>query len=174
MGQPSESEKVRGYILSQANKLSLPDLVAKVRTDTAPLREIVATVPADRLFERPADEDWSAAEVFTHILDMNDTGAAAIVGILDHGAVPGTIRDLMAAGTRDGLATASDYWDAFEAPREALLARVLKAKGDERLDLKITHPMFGELSWREWLLFMRVHDLDHMRQLQTISTLFAT
>ena len=35
-------------------------------------------------------EDWSAAEVFTHILDMNDTGAAAIVGILDHGAVPGT------------------------------------------------------------------------------------
>jgi hypothetical protein len=29
------------------------------------------------------------------------------------------------------------------------------------------------LSWREWLLFMRVHDLDHMRQLQAITQHFA-
>jgi len=41
------------------------------------------------------------------------------------------------------------------------------------LQVKITHRQFGPLSWREWLLFMRVHDLDHMRQLQAISRHFA-
>ncbi|MBK9341723.1 MAG: hypothetical protein IPN07_01475 [Dehalococcoidia bacterium] len=46
---------------------------------------------------------------------------------------------------------------------------MLQAKGDEHLDVKMTHSWFGEFSWREWFLFMRVHDLDHMRQLQAIA-----
>src|SRR5687767_11409921 len=48
-----EDLRVRGYLLSQANKLSIPDLVEKVRRDTLPLREAAAAVPADRFFERP-------------------------------------------------------------------------------------------------------------------------
>jgi len=39
--------------------------------------------------------------------------------------------------------------------------------------VKMKHPWFGEFSWREWLLFMRVHDLDHARQLQAIAAAFA-
>ncbi|MBI2767700.1 MAG: DinB family protein [Chloroflexi bacterium] len=167
MGQPTEAERVRGYILTQANKLTIPELVSKVRIDTAPLREAAASVPAAHFFDRPASEDWSAAEVFTHILDMNDRGADAIQNILDGGGLPSTLTDLMTAGTREGLVTAEDYWQAYQSKREDLLARVLRAQGNEHLDVKITHTTFGPLSWREWLLFMRVHDLDHMRQLQT-------
>ncbi len=172
MTQATESDRVRSYILAQANKLSLPDLVAKVRNDTAPLQQAAAAVPPSRFFERPASEDWSAAEVFTHILDMNDIGAASIEGILHGGAVPSTVRDLMTAGTRDGLSTAADYWQAYLLRREALLDRVLQANGDEHLEVTITHPQFGAFSWREWLLFMRVHDLDHMRQLEAIKAQF--
>ena len=29
--------------------------------------------------------------------------------------------------------------------------------------------MFGPLNWRETLLFMRLHDLDHAGQLETIA-----
>ena len=39
MGQPTEAERVRSYVLTQANKLTIPVLVDKVRADTAPLRE---------------------------------------------------------------------------------------------------------------------------------------
>ena len=56
--------------------------------------------------------------------------------------------------------------------REPFYARVLEWRGDEHLDVKITHPAFGPLSWREWLLFMRVHDLDHMRQIEAIADRF--
>lgn len=171
--QQTEDERVRSYLLAQANKLSIPELVEKVRRDVLPLQEVAATVPPDRFFERPGHDDWSAAEVFTHILEMNERGAQAIEGVLDHGTLPPPIDDVMSGATRGDLRTAADYWQAYQARREQLLDRALEASGDEHLDVKITHNQFGALSWREWLLFMRVHDLDHMRQLQAITQHFA-
>lgn len=173
MTQQPEAERIRSYVLAQANKLTIPDLVAKVRADTAPLRDAAAAIPAARFFERPQAEDWSAAEVFTHILEMNEAGAAAIASVLETGALPGTVQDVMSGHSREGLRTADDYWQAYQRGREPLLDRVVQADGDEHLDAKITHPTFGPFSWREWLLFMRVHDLDHMRQLQAIAAAFA-
>jgi hypothetical protein len=168
-----ETQRVRGYILSQANKLSIPELVEKVRRDTAPLREAGAAVPADRFTERPGPESWSAAEVYTHILRMNEAGARAIEGILDCGALPPRIDDTISGETSAGLSTAEDYWHAYHQRRERLLARVLASRGDEYLTVNIHHTTFGDFSWREWLLFMRVHDLDHLRQLQAIAARFA-
>lgn len=168
-----EDQRVRAYLLAQANKLSIPDLVEKVRRDVLPLREAAATVPPDRFFERPGPDDWSAAEVLTHILDMNDRGAQAITGILDHGTLPPPISDQMSRQTRPGLHTADDFWQMYLPRREEVLARAVQARGDEHLDVTITHSQFGALSWREWLLFMRVHDLDHLRQLEAVTRHFA-
>ncbi len=169
-----EDDRVRGYIVAQANKLSIPDLVEKVRRDTLPLREVAATVPAAHWYERPASEDWSAAEVFTHILEMNENGTSSIIGIIETGARPERVRDQMTGATREELRDSEQYWAAYIERREQLLSHVLTAKGDEHLDVKITHPQFGAMSWREWLLFMRVHDLDHMRQLQSLASHFAS
>ncbi len=168
-----EDERVRSYLTSQANKLSIPELVEKVRRDVLPLREAAAAVPPDRFFERPGPDDWSAAEVFTHILEMNERGARAIEGILERGTLPPPIDDVMSGAVREDLRTAEAYWGVYQPRREQLLQRALQATGDEHLDVKITHNQFGPLSWREWLLFMRVHDLDHMRQLQAITQHFA-
>lgn len=168
-----QTQRIRDYLITQANRLSVADLVQKLRTDTAPLREIGAAVPQAQFEERPGPDDWSAAEVYTHILEMNERGARAIEGILDTGALPPPISDTITGEIRRQLATAEDYWQVYIARREELLQRALRARGDEHLDIKIVHRQFGALSWREWLLFMRVHDLDHMRQLQTITAHFA-
>jgi hypothetical protein len=174
MTTPTDEDlRVRGYLQTQANKLSIPELVEKVRRDVQPLQEAAAAVPPARFFERPGPDEWSAAEVFTHILEMNERGAQAIEGILDHGTLPPPIDDVMSGATQVDLRTAADYWRVYQARRERLLDRALRAAGDEHLDVKITHNQFGALSWREWLLFMRVHDLDHMRQLQAITQKFA-
>ena len=167
-----QSQQVRGYIIAQAAKLSIPELVAKVRNDVQPLREAAFAVPAVRFAERPAEGDWSAAEVFTHVLEMNEHGAASIEGIIATRSRPPAIADLMTGESRAGLATAADYWAAFSARRESLLATVLASHGDEHPEVTINHPWFGDLSWREWFLFMRVHDLDHTRQIQAIAAAF--
>ena len=56
------------------------------------------------------------------------------------------------------------------ADRETLFARALAADPGARLAETVEHPMFGPLNWRETLLFMRLHDLDHAGQLQQIAT----
>ncbi len=165
----TENERVRGYLIAQAGKLSLTELVDKVRADTVPLREAATAVPGAHFSDRPTDGEWSAAEVWTHILEMNEHGARAITGIIDSGAIPERATDTISGGTRAELATGEQYYDAYLRRREELLASVLEAKGDEHLELKINHQMFGDLNWREWLLFMRVHDLDHLRQLQSVA-----
>jgi hypothetical protein len=37
------------------------------------------------------------------------------------------------------------------------------------LEATIAHPFFGALNWRETLLFMRLHDLDHTGQLAKVA-----
>ena len=163
-----EIQRVRDYLVAQANKLSMPELVEKVRKDTLPLKNLAEASDAGSFRTKPAPDDWSQAEVWTHILQMNDHGAAAITGILDSGVIPPRARDIMTGETREDLATARDYYDTYLTRREALLSRALAARGDEHPEIKINHPLFGDLTWREWLLFMRVHDLDHTRQLQSV------
>lgn len=164
-----EAARVRGYLVSQAHKLSLQQLVEKVRNDALPLQGAADAVPPQRFFERPTSEQWSAAEVFTHILDMSESGADAIEGIIARGAPPEPARDQRPRGPRVGLQTAADYWQVYSERRQRLYERVLAAHGDEHLDMTIEHFLFGPLNWREWLLFMRVHDVDHLRQLQAIA-----
>lgn len=163
-----EAERIRSYLTTQANKLSIPDLVEKVRVDVTPLKQVASLIPAERLTERPAEGEWSAAEVWTHILQMNDHGARAITGILDSGQQPESVRDAISGDTA-GFRSGEEYYEAFLQRREEFLARVVQAKGDEHPAITIHHPMFGDLTWREWLLFMRVHDLDHLRQLQGVA-----
>lgn len=166
----AESDRIRSYLVAQANKLSIPELVEKVRTDSAALRDAGAAVPAAKFEQRPAEGEWSAAEVWTHVLQMSEHGAAAITGILDEGKAPERARDVISGETRSSLGDSEAYWQAYLAVREPLYERVARASGDEHPELKINHPMFGDFTWREWFLFMRVHDLDHMRQLQQIAS----
>src|SRR5215212_6905028 len=114
VSQTDEDQRVRGYLIAQANKLSVPELVEKVRRDVLPLREAAAAVPPDRFFERPSPDDWSAAEVYTHILEMNERGARAIEGILDHGTLPPPIEDVMSGAVREDLRTAEAYWSVYQ------------------------------------------------------------
>jgi len=164
-----EEERVRSYLLGQANKLSIADLVAKVREDCTALEGVGAAVPAGRFHDRPGDGEWSAAEVWTHVLDMNESGRRMITSAIESGVIPERVSDTIAGGARTELTTSGDYWARYLEERELLLDRVSQARGDEHLEAKITHPQFGPFSWREWLLFMRVHDLDHLRQLQSIA-----
>jgi hypothetical protein len=98
---------------------------------------------------------------------MSEHGSGAVLAIIA-GERPGQVSDRISGGDRAALDEPADYWREFESGRERFYAGVLLARGDEHLDVTIAHPTFGALNWREWMLFMRVHDLDHLRQLQAI------
>ncbi len=39
---------------------------------------------------------------------------------------------------------------------------------DASLDARHDHFFFGPLNWKEWLAFQRVHDGDHLQQIEAI------
>jgi uncharacterized damage-inducible protein DinB len=165
-----EQLRIRGYLQAQGAKLSPPELVERVRQAMGQLRECVTAVPGPRFNERPASDEWSANEVMAHVVDAGRRFGGAIVRLLD-GQPPGAPRD---APARDTAPRPLDtWWALLQQDRAGLFERVLRADPTARLDATVEHPFFGPLNWRETLLFMRLHDLDHAGQLQKIAAAVA-
>jgi uncharacterized damage-inducible protein DinB len=166
-----EQLRIRGYLQAQAAKLAPAELVERVRVAMGQLRESLLAVPAARFDERPAAGDWSANEVMAHVVTAGARFAERIVGVLDGRPPGGAVPDVLERGVPEH--TAEDWWSTFAPARERLFARVLSADPAAHPERVIEHPFFGELSWREALLFLRVHDLDHAGQLQKIAAALA-
>jgi len=158
---------IREYLQSQAAKLTVSELAEKVRSDMEPLRAAIDAVPAGAFATAAADGEWSANEVLAHLYATTGEVIRAIDSVIDEGAQPAAIADQI-RGT-DEVRSGDEWWSLLLTDREAFLARVQKATGDEHLDVTWEHRFFGPLNWREWLLFLRIHDIDHARQLQGIA-----
>ena len=157
---------------AQGAKLAPPELVEKVRAAMGQLRESVTSVPAARFNERPATDEWSANEVMAHVVTTGARFAERMVSALDGQAQGAAVADVIERGAPEH--TAQEWWTAFAAEREALFARVLSADPAAHPERVIEHPFFGALNWREALLFLRLHDLDHAGQLQKIASALAS
>lgn len=161
-----EQLRIRGYLQAQAAKLTVAELVEKVRTDQQQVRSAAEALPAERFYDRPAQGEWSANEVMAHVVDSGAAVGAGIRSALG-GSTPARLDDRIRPDP--ARRSAAEWWEDLVRDREALFERVGRAAGDECLDVRWSHPFFGDLNWREWLLFLRLHDLDHSRQMQAIA-----
>jgi len=161
-----EQARIRGYLTAQGAKLSPAEIIDKVRAAMDQVRAAAETVPDSRFGDRPAAEEWSANEVMAHVVRAGRHFGGAIVGLLD-GRPAGGVRDQLEREVP--RQSAAEWWAMLEQDRAALFARVEAADPRSRLADTVEHPFFGPLNWREALLFMRLHDLDHAGQLQKIA-----
>ena len=162
-----EQLRIHGYLVAQGAKLAPAAAIEKVRAAMADLRAAADEVPPARFSERPEPEEWSANEVLAHVVAAGAHFGDAIVSALDDRPQPPRAegRGIEGAPAR----TAAEWCDLLDQDREALFARVLRAAPGAHLDRVIEHGMFGPLNWRETVLFMRIHDLDHAGQLKKIA-----
>ena len=162
----AEYARIREYLRAQAAKLEPSVIVDKIRAAMGDLRAAAGRVPATRFAERPAPDEWSGNEVLAHVVEAGRFFGGAIVAILDGGPVPASPRE---RPPMTDTRTADAWLATLERDRQALFARVARAEPSARLDVTVEHFMFGPLNWRETLLFMRLHDLDHAGQLEKIA-----
>jgi hypothetical protein len=162
-----EEKRIRSYLEAQGVKLSPAAIIEKVRAAMADLGAAAAAVPAARFTERPAAGEWSANEVLGHVVAAGAYFGEGIVSVLDGSPPPPPMTDQGAVGAP--VRSAGEWSEVLARDREALFARVLRADPLVNLERPIEHGMFGTLNWRETLLFMRLHDLDHARQLEKIA-----
>lgn len=166
-----EELRIRGYLQAQGAKLSPAAIIDKVRAAMAQLRAAAEAVPAARFAECPAAGEWSANDVMAHVVAAGAHFGGGIVSVLDRTPPPPRIEPAGAGGAP--VRPAGQWGDLLTRDREALFARVLRADPGAHLDRPIDHGMFGTLNWRETLLFLRLHDLDHAGQLQKIAAALA-
>ena len=166
-----EQKRIRGYLEAQGAKLSPAAIVEKVREAMGRLRAAALAVPPARFAEAPEAGEWSANQVMAHVVDAGRHFGEGIVNALD-GRPPGVRRhaDERPAAPRH---TAAEWLALLDRDREDLFERALRADPTARLEQSISHGMFGQLNWRETLLFIRVHDIDHAGQLEKIAAALA-
>ena len=162
-----EQKRIKSYLEAQGAKLPPAAIVDKVRAAMADLGAAALAVPAARFGERPEPEEWSANEVMAHVIAAGAYFGGGIVNALNGTPPPPRMKDQGITGA--SLRSAAEWTGLLARDREALFDRVLRADPLANLERPIEHGMFGPLNWREALLFMRLHDLDHAGQLQKIA-----
>ncbi|SRR6266511_3326810 len=162
-----EEQRIRSYLTTQAAKLTPAAIVEKVQAAMAELGAAAAAVPPARFGERPAPDEWSANAVMAHVVAADTYFGGGLVSILDDRSPP---QRREGQGVEGAPLRAADAWsEILGRSRGALFERVLAADPAMRLDRTLEHGMFGPLNWRETLLFLRLHDLDHASQLRKIA-----
>jgi hypothetical protein len=168
--QSEEERRIKSYLTAQAAKLPPAAIIEKVQAAMGDLRNAAASIPPARFAERPSADEWSADEVMAHVVAAGRHFGGGIVAILDDRLPPSRADDN--AGAQLNARTAEAWCDRLDADRAALFARVVAADPHHAPDRSIEHGMFGALTWREALLFLRLHDLDHAGQLRKIAAVF--
>ena len=162
-----EIARVRSYLASQAMRRTPEQLVEALREAHSQFLAATAAVPATAFRTVPKEGEWSAADVLAHVRSIAAFDERSICGVLERGEQPPNVNDVLE--TAPMHATREQLLADIEALRERLIAVVLQADPHAHLDIVWGHNEFGKMNWREWLLFARVHTLDHARQMQAIA-----
>jgi hypothetical protein len=157
----AEAQRILGYLQQQASEKSIEELVARVKEGAEELHGVARSVPAGGRALIPPGDEWSPEDCLRHVVASNMHVAEQVL----HVALTGEL----SAGTEQGVSgTYEDIISKHEEAIESLFAHVREATPDAFLDVRWKHPFFGDLNWREWLIFLRIHCKDHARQIQAM------
>ena len=158
-----QAERVRSNLLSQGETHTFAEIWVRFANARLELIDSVCEVDQEQADFRPNEDEWSISEVLSHLVASSET-VSEIVDALSRGAIPSLGRidppreetALSIDELRERLTLDSLRWSA-------LAERLPPAPST---DLTAPHPFFGELHARAWLLFQRIHDIDHAGQVE--------
>ena len=162
-----EVARVRSYLASQSMRRTTEQIVEALRDAHRQFLAATALVSDADFRASPEEEEWSAADVLSHVHSIAAFDERTIRAVIERGEQPADVNDQIEAAPPE--ATRGQMLAAIELLREHLIASVLQADPQSHLDIVWGHREFGKMNWREWLLFARVHTLDHARQIQSIA-----
>ena len=156
---------LRRELRGRVDEGSVPRILAQQEAIGDELERVLRALP-ERLLRAPGgEEDWNVAQAYAH------TTAArrflATWASLDAGGEWPEDRPPRVIPSVPGPADASlDLLLAFlEKSRRAIDTAAARIEGSERKRCHVDHPLIGHLRCGEWLLFIGIHDLMHLEQL---------
>lgn len=162
-----EVVRVRSYLVSQSMRRTPAQIVQALQEAHQQFLAALSAVPEALSRTVSREGEWSALDVLLHMRTMAAFDLSAISTVLEHGTQPANIQDTITPAPLD--ATRPMLLADLEHLRTQLIALVLQADPEAHLEITWGHSEFGVMNWRAWLLFARVHTLDHAHQMEAIT-----
>jgi hypothetical protein len=158
-------QRLISYLGHQASK-DVPVLVELIEEQRATLLGLLDGASEEQAAFHPAPDQWSIADVLRHVIAAEE-GVARIVESLARGVVPEGQRE-MGSHVSDEAQPLAALIERLRASRADLLARIQGWPASPDLAATFEHPFFGPLNCKGWLAFQRLHDADHIGQIEQV------
>ncbi|MGH2497799.1 MAG: DinB family protein [Ktedonobacteraceae bacterium] len=163
-----EIAQLRSYLASQSMKRTPTQIYDTLREVYHQFLEALGQF-SEAAFEKSyQDGAWSIAEILEHVTLFMAVYEQAICTALEQGLCPPDVNDRNEILPRHRQMSRLELLSILESSFQRLEHTVHQVEPDSQLELTWKHFELGAMHWREWLLFARIHLLDHLRQLQTM------
>ena len=160
---PARQQQALAYIRHQAAK-SLSELAALMERTGAECAHCLESV-TDTQASFSHGEEWSMKEVLGHMLGSSAAINHEIAGLAaGRESRPPGRTGITAGGDRpieELRGSLADLW--VETGR-----LVASLPEDGNLERTWDHPWFGPLNFKEWIVFQRLHAMDHVQQMERL------
>jgi hypothetical protein len=152
----ADIERARAYLRDDC-QLPIEEIVVRIDAAHARLAESALELsPAD--LDRAVNGGWSPREVLSHVVEWTVRASQQVLYIALSGELPPPTDIALPGAAQELLVRQREALDS-------LYAHVREADPTAFLEFTWDHPIFGPLNWREWLLFLELHYIDHARQI---------
>ena len=159
-----EDIRVVNYLSSQGEKYSFKEMWPRVMQARIDLLNEMQGVNIDQAIFRFSESEWSILEIANHILQSSERVLKVVEGLAINSIVEQSLNvDPPRESTELSLKEIHD-----SLLDRGLELSTLTPNLPERPSTTPTwdHSIFGPLHARSWYLFQRLHDIDHMKQIQ--------
>ena len=157
---PDEARQTVVSYLAHQGKKDVSAVVEVIERERRRLLDLLGDISQEQAEFVPSPGQWSIRDVVRHVAG-SERGVARIIAELA-GAVEPAEAPAVAGQSLTELCR------ELKEARVQLLQVVQRLGQDANLDAKHEHPFFGSLNWKEWLAFQRVHDGDHIQQIEAV------
>lgn len=149
------------WLREQAAERSVENIFGLVREEMDAMYAAIRAISDDHLEAVPDGEEWSPLRVLQHAVQANIQVAEDVLNACLTGNRPGNPEPDLPLD-RETLITKQQEMN------DSLWEHVSFADPGAFLDVTWPHMFFGELNWREWLLFLHMHAWDHRHQIAAL------
>ena len=165
--QDEVRERVRAYV--QHNAVKSPEALKEVsQKGQDQLLELIHGLSDEQASFKANPDDWSVLEVLQHLIESK-RGIARICAALARGELPASSARVGVI-EREPFSSLAQARSALDEAQRELLAFVDTLSPETNLEATYDHPWFGPHNCKEWVIFQRLHDGDHIGQIERIKS----
>ena len=165
MTQDTRMQEARAYLSHQAQK-GMAEMAAMMARTAGECADALADINDEQASFKEGEE-WSIKEIVGHMLSSGAAVNREIANLVKGEQTQPPGRTGVTAGGDHPIAELRERMAALWDETRRLVGS-LPAEATPQGTWE--HPFFGQLNFKEWIAFQRLHALDHVQQIEKVKT----